>query len=179
MMSFEVETFFNFEMIKSFGVFKYYSKKLRQWQQRYKEFNLDYNKFEIKANILLTLLSNIVSSAAFAYCLYRLWTGQILYGDMTFFLQQRSALSNRFNSLVGTIPGMLNSSVSAHRIRELMEIPREEHDTKKAKLLKKQVGKGITVNVSGVTFGYDESKNVYENEDIVFLRIFSALRHSL
>ena len=172
MMSFEVETFFNFEMIKSFGVFKYYSKKLRQWQQRYKEFNLDYNKFEIKANILLTLLSNIVSSAAFAYCLYRLWTGQILYGDMTFFLQQRSALSNRFNSLVGTIPGMLNSSVSAHRIRELMEIPREEHDTKKAKLLKKQVGKGITVNVSGVTFGYDESKNVYENEDIVFFANF-------
>ena len=84
---------------------------------------------------------------------------------MTFFLQQRSAPSNRFNSLVGTIPGMLNSSVSAHRIRELMEIPREEHDTKKAKLLKKQVGKGITVNVSGVTFGYDESKNVYENTD--------------
>ena len=161
MMSFEVETFFNFEMIKSFGVFKYYSKKLRQWQKRYKEYNLDYNRFEIKANIFLTLLSNFVSSAAFAYSLYKLWTGQILYGDMTFFLQQRSALSSSFNSLVGTVPGMLNSSVSAHRIRELMDIPGEEHNPEKVKMLKKQVGKGITVNVSGVTFGYGEGKNVY------------------
>ena len=165
MMSFEVETFFNFDMIKSFGVFGYYSKKLREWQQRYKKFNLDYNRFEIKANILLTLVSNLVSTSAFAYCLYRLWTGQILYGDMTFFLQQRSALSNRFNSLVGTIPGMLNSSVSAHRIRELMDLPREEHDPQKAEMLEKQAGKGITVCVNGVTFGYDESKNVYENTD--------------
>ena len=136
MMSFEVETFYNFEMIKSFGIFGYYSRKLQGWQKRYKKFNLDYNKFQIKSNILLTLVSTIVSSAAFAYCLYRLWTGQIMYGDMTFFLQQRSALSSRFNSLVGTIPGMINSSVSAHRVRELMDLPREEHDPDRVNILK-------------------------------------------
>ena len=167
MMSFEVETFFNFDMIKSFGIFGYYSKKLREWQQRYKEYNLDYNRFQIKSNILLTLLTSVVSMSAFAYCLYRLWTGQIMYGDMTFFLQQRSALSSRFNSLVGTIPGMLNSSVSAHRIRELMDLPREEHDAEKAELLEKQIGSGngITVNMSNVSFGYDERKNVYHESD--------------
>lgn len=165
MMSFEVETFYNFDMIKSFGIFGYYSKKLREWQQRYKKFNLDYNKFEIKSNILLTLVSSTVSMAAFAYCLYRLWTGQIMYGDMTFFLQQRSALSARFNSLVATIPGMLNSSVSAHRIRELIDLPREEHDPKNAELLDSQRGSGITVSVNGVTFGYDEWKNVYEDSE--------------
>ena len=165
MMSFEVETFFNFDMIKSFGIFGYYSKKLREWQQRYKEYNLDYNRFQIKSNILLTLLTSVVSMSAFAYCLYRLWTGQIMYGDMTFFLQQRSALSSRFNSLVGTIPGMLNSSVSAHRIRELMDLPCEEHDAEKAELLEKQIGSGITVNMHGVTFGYDENKNVYHESD--------------
>ena len=91
MMSFEVETFFNFDMIKSFGVFDTYSKKLRSWQQRYKDYSLDYNRFEIRSRILLTLVSTAVSMAAFGYCLYRLWNGQILYGDMTFFLQQRAA----------------------------------------------------------------------------------------
>lgn len=167
MMSFEVETFYNFDMIKSFGVFGYYSRKLREWQKRYKKFNLDYNRFEIKSNILLTLVTTIVSMAAFAYCLYRLWTGQIFYGDMTFFLQQRSALSSRFNSLVGTIPGMLNSSVSAHRIRELMDLPREEHDPEKVKLLKAQAGNGIAVHLNDVTFCYDEDNksNVYEHAD--------------
>ena len=166
MMSFEVETFYNFEMIKSFGIFGYYSRKLKYWQQKYKKFNLDYNKFQIKSNILLTLVSTIVSFAAFGYCLYRLWTGQIMYGDMTFFLQQRSALSSRFNNLVGTIPGMINSAVSAHRVRELMDLPREEHDPDRVTYMEERTGKGIKVHVNDVTFGYDERVNVYEHSDL-------------
>ena len=166
MMSFEVETFYNFEMIKSFGIFGYYSRKLKDWQQKYKKFNLDYNKFQIKSNILLTLISTIVSFAAFGYCLYRLWTGQIMYGDMTFFLQQRTALSSRFNSLVGTIPGMINSAVSAHRVRELMDLPREEHDPDRVTYMEERTGKGIKVHVNDVTFGYDERSNVYEHSNL-------------
>lgn len=165
MMSFEVETFYNFEMIKSFGIFGYYSRKLHAWQQRYKKFNLDYNNFQIKSNILLTLVSTIVSSAAFAYCLYRLWTGQILYGDMTFFLQQRSALSSRFSSLISTIPGMINSAVSAHRVRELMDLPREEHDPERVKYMEERKGQGIKLHVNDMTFGYDERVNVYEHTE--------------
>ncbi len=166
MMSFEVETFYNFEMIKSFGIFGYYSRKLKGWQQKYKNYNLDYNKFQIKSNILLTLVSTIVSFTAFGYCLYRLWTGQIMYGDMTFFLQQRSALSSRFDNLVGTIPGMINSAVSAHRVRELMDLPREEHDPDRVTYLEERTGKGIKVHVNDVTFGYDERVNVYEHSNL-------------
>ena len=166
MMSFEVETFYNFEMIKSFGIFGYYKRKLKGWQQKYKEYNLDFNKFQIKSNILLTIVSTIVSTTAFAYCLYRLWTGQILYGDMTFFLQQRSALSSRFNSLVGTIPGMINSAVSAHRVRELIDLPREEHDPDRVTYMEERTGEGIKVHVNDVTFGYDERANVYEHTDL-------------
>ena len=166
MMSFEVETFYNFEMIKSFGIFGYYKRKLRGWQQKYKKYNLDFNKFQIKSNILLTIVSTIVSTTAFAYCLYRLWTGQILYGDMTFFLQQRSALSSRFNSLVSTIPGMINSAVSAHRVRELIDLPREEHDPDRVTYMEEHTGEGIKVHVNDVTFGYDERANVYEHTDL-------------
>ena len=166
MMSFEVETFYNFEMIKSFGIFGYYKRKLKAWQQKYKEYNLDFNKFQIKSNILLTIVSTIVSTTAFAYCLYRLWNGQILYGDMTFFLQQRSALSSRFNSLVGTIPGMINSAVSAHRVRELIDLPREDHDPDRVTYLEERTGEGIKVHVNDVTFGYDERTNVYEHTDL-------------
>ena len=165
MMSFEVETFYNFEMIKSFGIFGYYSRKLHAWQQRYKEFNLDYNNFQIKSNILLTLVSTIVSSTAFAYCLYRLWTGQILYGDMTFFLQQRSALSAKFNNLVGTIPGMINSAVSAHRVRELMDLPREEHDEESVTGFQGVLdsSSSISLSVDDVSFAYDERASVYDH----------------
>ena len=167
MMSFEVETFFNFDMIKSFGVIGYYSRKLRAWQQRYKEYNLDYNKFQIKTNILLTLIGTAVTMLAFGYCLFRLWTGEILYGDMTFFLQQRSSLSSRFNSLVGTVPGMLNSAISAHRVRELVELPREEHDPKAAEELAKVAENGLTIHLDGVSFGYVEGQSVYDKTDLI------------
>lgn len=167
MMSFEVETFYNFDMIKSFGIFGHYSNRLREWQGKFKEFNLDYNKFEIKAKIMITLVSTLVSLVAFGYCLYRLWTGQILYGDMTFFLQQRSSLSARFNSLVGTIPGMLNSAVSAHRVRELVDLPRETHNIEAYEELKKYEDEGISVKLKNVTFGYSDGgdKFVYKNAE--------------
>ncbi len=165
MMNFEVETFYNFDTIKSFGIFGYYSKRLRVWQKKFKDYNLDYNKFEIKSKILYTLVSTLVSLIAFGYCLYRLWHGQIQYGDMTFFLQQRSSLSGRFNNLVETIPGMLNSAVSAHRIRELVDLPREEHDEETYKKMEAIANDGITVKLEDVSFGYGgkDDKQVYEN----------------
>ena len=163
MMSFETETFYNFDSIKSFGILKHYSKLLRGWQQKYKEYNLDYNKFEIKTNIMMTIVSTIVGMTAFGYCLFRLWSGAILYGDMTFFMQQRSSLSAKFNALVATIPGMLNSSVSAHRIRELVDLPKEDHDPKTLAELREVAKDGITLTLEDVTFAYSDGKNVYEN----------------
>ena len=163
MMSFETETFYNFDSIKSFGILKHYSKLLRGWQQKYKEYNLDYNKFEIKTNIMMTVVSTIVGMTAFGYCLFRLWTGAILYGDMTFFMQQRSSLSAKFNALVGTVPGMLNSAVSAHRIRELVDLPKEEHDPEMLKELRQVAEDGITLTMNDVTFAYGDEKNVYEH----------------
>ncbi len=163
MMSFETETFYNFDSIKSFGILKHYSKLLRGWQQKYKEYNLDYNRFEIKTNILMTIVSTVVSMTAFGYCLFRLWTGAILYGDMTFFLQQRSSLSSKFNSLVSTIPGMLNSAISAHRIRELVDLPKEDHDPEIYEQIRAVAEDGLTLKLKDVTYAYTEGANVYEN----------------
>lgn len=167
MMSFEVETFFNFDMIKSFGVFGYYGERLREWQKKYKEYNLDYNTFHIKTNILMTAVGTAVGMTAFGYCLFRLWTGQILFGDMTFFLQQRGSLSARFNNLVSTIPGMLNSAISAHRVRELMDLPRESHDPASYERMKDAADEGLAVSLKDISFSYHDGdkgeQDVYEN----------------
>ena len=163
MMSFEMETFYNVDSIKSFGILKHYSKLLRGWQQKYKEYNLDYNKFEIKTNIMMTVVSTIVGMTAFGYCLFRLWTGAILYGDMTFFMQQRTSLSAKFNALVATIPGMLNSAISAHRIRELVDLPKEDHDPESLAALREVAKDGVSLSLNDVTFAYADGKNVYEN----------------
>ncbi len=165
MMSFEAETFYNMDTIKSFGIMNHYSKRLRGWQEKYKSYNLDYNLFSIKTNIFTSLLGTGVSFVAFGYCLFRLWTGSITYGTMTLFLSQRSTLSSQFSSLVGIIPGMLNSSVSAHRVRELIELPREKHISKESDEMAKAAAKGFEVRMANVGFSYVENKNVIRDSD--------------
>ena len=149
MMSFEVETFYNFDTIKSFGITDRYSAKLRGWQQQFKDVSLKYNMFSIKC-----------------YCLFLLWSHSITYGTMTLFLQQRAALSAAFNRVVGIIPSFLQSSVSAHRIRELVELPKEVHIPESSEMDAFR-DLGYTVRMNDVNFAYLENQKVITNSDFV------------
>lgn len=159
LMSFEVEAFYNFDTIKSFGVASQYSRKMRWWQKKYRNISLKYNMFTIKTNVLLSLMGMIVQFITFGYCLFRLWTHDITYGTMTLFMQQRSNLSTAFNNAVSIIPSFLNSSVSAHRIRELVELPREVH-IPESEELDRLAEQGFEVGMEGVDFSYVEGNRV-------------------
>ena len=159
MMAFEVETFYNFDTIKSFGVMDTYGRKLRSWQQKLKKISLDYNLFAIKTNVFMSVLGLIVQYAAFGYCLYLLWGHMITYGTMTLFLEQRVRLSSAFNNVVGIVPNFLTSSVSAHRIRELIDLPREIHLPQSEKLTE-LTENGFDVRMDGVSFSYIKDKQV-------------------
>ena len=167
LMSFEVETFYNIDTIKSFGIMDKYGRELKKWQGKYKDHSLEYNMFQIKTGILTKLISTGVTFVAFGYCLFRMWSGAISYGTMTLFLQQRSALTSQFNSLVGIIPGMLNSSISAHRIREIVQLPKEYHNPEAAEQLDAVKDDGLTVRMKDVDFSYMEGQNVITDSDFV------------
>ena len=167
LMNYEVETFYNFDTIKSFGVMEHYSKGLRGWQERFKQTNLAYNLFTIKTNIGMSVLSAGVSFLAFGYCLFRLWTGDILYGTMTLFLEQCSKLSNQFSNLVRIIPGMLNSAVSARRIRELVELPREVHMPEQSERMRQAAQHGFTVQLEHVNFAYIQEHRVLTDSNFI------------
>lgn len=160
MMGFEVEAFYNFDTIKSFGITKHYHEKLKGWQQKFADTNLGYNLFSIKAHAWMSGLTSMVSFLSFGYCLFRLWSGHITYGTMTLFLQQRGKLSSNFDSLVKILPNMVNSAVAAHRVREVAELPKEKHCPLEAEELKKFSEHGFSVVLKDVTFSYVEDKNV-------------------
>ena len=143
-----------------------YGKKLREWQEKYKETSLTYNLFTIKTNIFMSVLGLIVQYAAFGYCLFLLWTNQITYGTMTLFLEQRGRLSNSFNRVVGIVPGFLSSSVSAHRIRELIDLPSEYHIPESRELME-QAEHGVQVIMDDVSFAYVEDNRVIQDSDFV------------
>jgi ABC-type bacteriocin/lantibiotic exporter with double-glycine peptidase domain len=166
MMTFEVETFYNFDTIKSFGVASLYGRKLRDWQQKFKKVSLDYNWFTIKTNIYLSVVGMLVGFLVFGYCLFRLWTHAITFGTMTLFMRQREALSGAFNRLIGIVPSFLNSSISAHRIRELVELPREVHVERSHKL-DGYAREGLTIEMEGVDFAYREGHDVIRQSQMV------------
>ena len=155
MMAFEVETFGNFDTIKSFGIAPDYSQKMRWQQEQYKDVSLKYNMFHIKLNILMSCMGFLVQFVAFGYCLLRLWTGDITYGTMTLFLHQRSSLSGAFQNLVSIVPSFVRSSVAAGRIRELTELPKEIHIpvSNKTKAL---ADEGMEVRMKRAAFSYAE-----------------------
>ena len=101
----------------------------------------------------------IVGFTAFGYCLWLLWTHAITFGTMTLFLQQRGALSGAFNRVLGIIPSFLSSSVSAHRIRELVQLPKEVH-LKRSTELDSYVSDGFTIQLRDVDFAYVSGKEV-------------------
>ena len=165
-MTFEVETFYNMDTIKSFGILDQYSRKLREWQQKFKKISLEYNWFSIKTNVYMSLVAMIVQFTAFGYCLYLLWSHQITYGTMTLFLQQRAALAGAFSSVIGIIPAFLNSSVSAHRVRELVQLPKEKH-IMGSELLDRYADDGFEIRMRDVDFGYIQGKHVLTNSSLV------------
>ena len=159
MMTFEVETFYNFDTIKSFGISSLYGKKMREWQRKYKDVSLEYNMFSIKTGVFMSIMGMIVQYAAFGYCLFRLWTLDITYGTMTLFLQQRGNLNSAFNNVISIIPNFLNSSISAHRIRELAQLPKEVHIAESSKL-DALAEHGFEVRMRDVDFSYVEGTRV-------------------
>ncbi len=165
-MSFEVETFANFDTIKSFGISDKYGEKMRDWQQKNKDLSLEYNLFSIKTNVFMSLLGLMVQMLGFLYCLWLLWTGSITYGTMVFFMQQRSRLSSAFHKVIGIIPSFLNVSISANRIRELVDLPKEVHNESSSEINKYR-DEGFTIEMEGVEFAYVENQQVINSSSFI------------
>jgi len=161
MMVFEVETFYNIDSIKSFGVSSLYGRKLKDWQSQLKDIILESNLYSIWVNIFMTIVSNLIQFAAFGYCLWLLWGNKITYGTMTLFLSQRSRMTSAFNNVISVIPTFLNVSVSANRIRELAQLPKEKH------LPHEKIDGKLKVLMKNVVFAYEEDKPVINNANFI------------
>ncbi len=166
MVGFEMETFYNIDTIKSFGVLGLYNRKMKERQEEYRDVTLAYNKFSIATSAFMSVLGLFVQMVSFLYCLFLLWNHLITYGTMTLFLQQRSALSSSFKNVVSIIPNFLSSSVSANRIRELVQLPKEVHIPESSEM-DAFAENGFEIGMEQVNFSYEEGTRVITESDFV------------
>ena len=163
MYSFESEALYNLDTVKSFGVMDFFSLQLRELQIQYRNVTLAWNMFKIRTNVFMSLVGLLVSYIAYGYALYLLWGDRITYGTMTLFLQQRGALTGAMQSLIGIVPGFISSSVSAHRIQELMALPKEKHS--EGEIPPAYFRGNLTLKLDQVDFAYEDGEMVLEASD--------------
>ncbi len=155
--AFQSETFRNLDTLKGFGIEETVSDQLHDWQKRNRDMILEHNLFSIRTNALLTALGTLVQYAAMAYCIYKLWRGDIILGTMTFFLQQRSSLQGAFSGLIGQLPRLISGSVAAERLRELTELPQD------VPRVRETPTPWCRIRLEGVSAAYEDGVKVLED----------------
>lgn len=160
MTAFQSETFSNVDAIKSFGLIDLFNTRLKEYQEKYKNVNLDYNAFTIKSNLILSIIGFIIHFSYFGWAVYRLWSGVINYGELTLFLQQFSRITNTFNSLINIIPETISSTISARRLMEIIELPKEESNEDIIIHLNDIANNGFSVELEDVCFSYVNHQKV-------------------
>ena len=168
-MSFNEESFQNIQSVKAFDLVEFFSNRLRNVQQNYKDVYLDYNKFSVYTSSFMSVVGMFVAYACFGWGVYRLWTGHITFGTMTLFVQLSGQLSSSFKSLVSLVPSAISATTSAGRIMEFFKIKNETKlDDEKVRLIQNNTqGKGLSIELEDVNFSYNNTKTVFKNANIV------------
>lgn len=152
MLEFQEEAFYNVDSIKSFDLAGLFKRRLQKVQRHYFDINMEYNRFSIFTNAVLSGLGMLVEFSCFGWGVYRLWTGKISFGEMTLFLGQAGKLSGTFNSMVSIVPSTIGATVSAGRIMELLALPKERHN--KESMSQRVKERGLRIRLRNVDFSY-------------------------
>ena len=166
-VSFNQELFQNLQTIKAFGLVDTFTGRYREQQQESVRIQLDRNKYQQLGNILTSLVGQAIGYACYGFAIYRLWQGQISYGTMTMLVGMAGSLRGSFSSVVNLVPSALRACVSAGRVMEITDLPRETvtETPKLARMLGRAHETGVTVEMHGVTAAYAEGKPVYEGAE--------------
>ena len=166
-VSFNQEIFQNLQTIKAFGLVDTFTQRYEERQRESVRIQLDRNKYQQRGNIATSLVGQAIGYACYGFAIYRLWQGQISYGTMTMLVGMAGSLRGSFSSVVNLIPSAVRACISAGRVMEITNLPRETiADTPKLRrLLAAARETGVQVGMQGVTAGYANDKPVYENAE--------------
>lgn len=167
--AFYEESLQNLQAIKAFNLKKKFGSRLDQLQELYRDVNLDYNLFQVRINLLLSVVGFAVSSLCMGWGIYRLWSGHITFGVMLLFIQLASMVSSAFSGLVGLVPMAVTTTVAAGRVMTILSLPKENDavSPEAAAVLENAPEKGVTVKAESLSFAYQNGNQVFRDVNIL------------
>ncbi len=162
---FDQETFQNMQFIKAFGMVERVTEKFHKIQDESVRIALDQNKFQQTMTIATSLVGQAVGYACYGFAAFRLWQRQISYGTMTMFVSMAGSLRGSFSGILGLLPMVIRSGISAERIMEITSLPRDSMEDKEEaeEIRRESRRKGVFVEMEDVDFAYEEEKWVYRD----------------
>lgn len=163
MSGFNQEAFSNIQTIKAFDMIPLYVKRLKGLQREYKQMRMTYQKVSMRNSLLMTILSMCVSYAAYGWGIYRVWSGVITYGTMTMFLGLSSTLTTTVTNLLNMVPSVLAVTVSAGRLMDVLDMPREDFTgVEEVKVLfEENKDHGIGIRMKDTLYTYKNGNEVF------------------
>ena len=167
MTVFNEESFRHIQLIKSFNRIDTYSRQHRRLQEQYKDASLEYNRFTIRKNAIMSLVGTVVAMFCFLWSIRLLQQGSISVGIMALFLQLSGSLSATFSALAGLVPGAITAATAAGRIMTIIDLPAEDPgDTDAAHAFAENYGSGaLSVRGEALSYHYKEGANVLVSSD--------------
>lgn len=161
------ESFTNIQTIKAFDMLPLYSKRLRGLQNDYAAVSLRYQRAASLNAIILNLVTQLVTYSTYGWGVYKVWKGDITYGTMTMFLALSGSLSSTIQALLGFFPATINVTNSAKRLRNLLNLPKENYTEKDQvrQFFEKNGHKGVGVCVRDASYTYATGTDVFAHVD--------------
>ncbi|MBQ4112262.1 MAG: ABC transporter ATP-binding protein [Clostridia bacterium] len=155
-LSFNEEVFQNIQLVKAFSLGSDYCEGLRTLLWEYRRIRLDFTKISIAVSVLMGFLGLIAGYSCYAWSVYRLYTGAILYGDMAMFIQLAATLSSAFSALIRMVPAAVSTATCAGRVMEVTALPAEtDIDGEAASALREIADvRGVEIHFRDVAFTY-------------------------
>lgn len=169
MSSFNQEAFSNLQTIKAFGILNVYSTKLKQLQTDYMDMRMRFQRMSIATSVIMSIVGIIVSNACYGWGIYRVWSGAITYGTMTLFLAQSSSMTGNLNALMSMIPNAISITTSVGRLREILDLPREDYSDEPLIDELNQVSRtdGISLALHNIDYSYHNGTTVFNNSSFL------------
>lgn len=168
MSGFNQETFSNIQTIKAFDLLPFYTGKLKRLQADYISMRMEFQRMSIGTSLLLSLVSMLVSYAAYGWGIYRVWSGAIDYGTMTLFLSLSGALTGTLHNLTSLVPSVISLTTSAGRLMDIVEMPQEDHSQDEAAeaFERRHREEGVSLRLTDVNYAYRGGEAVFAGVSI-------------
>ena len=126
---------------------------------------MEQNRYQNQMMIVMSLMGQLVTYSCYGFALYRLWSGSITFGTLSLFMSMATSLTGSFSSVVSLVPSFIRAGISAGRVLDILELPKEETELtpQEKEFIKNSKDQKLTLKLDNITCAYNDEAYVYKN----------------